>query len=229
MDNQSTTDIFCNKDYVTDIKQTPQRLRLKSNGGTLYTRSKASVNGYHRRAWHSKKAITIVISYVNLGVQYLITSNIREKKFGVHREDHGLPNLVFRQHKTGLHYYDPSEDYTFVETVEDNKKKFTKRQVAGAEKASSLCESLMYPSDKDFKWIVLSNLTKNCLVRVQDVVVGHKTWGKDINYHGYLTADILLSRIICFSTVEHLAHTKIEDIFRAFKIVFKLCMQRSFR
>ena len=29
--------------------------------------------------------------------------------------------------------------------------------------------------------------------------------------------------------MEHLAHTKIEDIFRAFKIVFKLCMQRSFR
>ena len=50
-----------------------------------------------------------------------------------------------------------------------------------------------------------------------------------LHKNGYLTADILLSRIICFSTVEHLAHTKIEDIFRAFKIVFKLCMLRSYR
>jgi len=50
-----------------------------------------------------------------------------------------------------------------------------------------------------------------------------------LHKYGYLTADMLLSRNICFSTVEHLAHTKIEDIFRAFKIVFKLCMQRSFK
>ena len=85
----------------------------------------------------------------------------------------------------------------------------------------------MYPSDKDFKWIVQSNLIKNCLVGEQDVAVAHMTRGKDINYlkakttrrnqcrwqkdfveapdkmlklhkYGYLTADMLLSRMICF-------------------------------
>ena len=55
----------------------------------------------------------------------------------------------------------------------------------------------------------------------------------------YLTADIFfvnkiafmitLSRKIWFTTVEHLAHRKSQDIFRAFKIVFKIYLQRGFR
>ena len=145
-----------------------------------------------------------------------------------------------------------------------NKTKFTKRQVAGAEKASSLRESLIYPSDKNFKWIIQSNQIRNCPVRVQDIEVAHEIWGKDINnlkgkttrkkpipvakdfvkipreiqkLHKfvYLTADIFfvnkipfmitLSCKICFTTVEHLANRKIEDIFRAFKVVFKIYLQ----
>ena len=65
--------------------------------------------------------------------------------------------------------------------METNKTKFTKRQVAAAEKASSLRESLIYPSDKDFKWIVQSNQIRNCPIGVQDIEVAHEICGKDIN------------------------------------------------
>ena len=55
-------------------------------------------------------------------------------------------------HSSGLHFYDPSEKaYTFIGTVENNKLSFTKRQLAGAEKARALYAGLGFPSVKDFR------------------------------------------------------------------------------
>jgi hypothetical protein len=43
------------------------------------------------------------------------------------------PNMEFRMHESGLHYYDPRNDeFIFVTTVSGNKKGFTQRQITGA-------------------------------------------------------------------------------------------------
>jgi hypothetical protein len=92
--------------------------------------------------------------------------------FTIHREDRGLGNMVFRMHKSGLHYHNPQgEDFSFVTTVEGNKIPFTKKQIESAEKARSLYASLGYPSMKDFKWILQSNQIKNSPVSVVDAEV----------------------------------------------------------
>ena len=101
--------------------------------------------------------------------------------FVVHREHQNKPNMEFKMHESGLHYYDPSdEDFTFVETVSENKKGFTKRQIKGAETARSLYPKLGYPSIKDYKWMIQNNQIQDCPVTVQDIECAHKIWGKDI-------------------------------------------------
>ena len=42
--------------------------------------------------------------------------------FIVHSEEKNKPNMHFRMNESGIHYYDPDEDFTFVTTVADNKK-----------------------------------------------------------------------------------------------------------
>jgi hypothetical protein len=100
----------------------------------------------------------------------------------VHWESQGKPNIEFRMHKCGLHYYDPRNEkhLAFVNTVSENKEGFTKRQIKSAELAPTLYKTLSYPSMKDFKWVIQSNQIKDCPVTVKYIDVDLKIWGKNI-------------------------------------------------
>jgi hypothetical protein len=79
--------------------------------------------------------------------------------FVVHQESESKPNMEFKMHKSGLHYYDPRKEHhiTFVNTVSENKTGFTKRQII----TRNLYKILSYPSMKDFKWVIWSNTIKD--------------------------------------------------------------------
>jgi hypothetical protein len=85
-------------------------------------------------------------------------------------------------HKSGLHYYDPMKEHhmTFVNTVSENKTRFTKRKIKCAEIARNLYKTLSYPSMKDFKWAIQSNQIKDFPMTIQDIDVATKIWGKNI-------------------------------------------------
>jgi len=114
--------------------------------------------------------------------QYRVTYDSDDLMFVVHRESENKPNMEFRMHESGLHYYDPrkNDQLAFISTVSENKEGFTKRQIKGAETARTLYATLSYPSMKDFKWVIRSNQIKDCPVTVQDVDVAIKIWGKNI-------------------------------------------------
>ena len=82
--------------------------------------------------------------------------------------------MQFIIHESGLHYFDPRyQEFTFANTVSNNKEGFTERKIKGAEVARSLYATLIYPSPKDYKLVVRRNQIKNCPVTVLDVEV---TW-----------------------------------------------------
>ncbi len=65
----------------------------------------------------------------------------------MHREAAGLPNLLFKEHGNGLHFFDPRQaNFAFVEMVESNMRLYSKRLVGRADKARSLYASLRFPS-----------------------------------------------------------------------------------
>jgi hypothetical protein len=89
--------------------------------------------------------------------------------------------MHFIMHENGLHYYDPrGRDVAMVQTVSGNKENFTKRQVKGAEAAKALYTKLIFPSWKDFKWIIRSNQIKDCPVTIEDVDNAMKIFGKSV-------------------------------------------------
>jgi hypothetical protein len=102
--------------------------------------------------------------------------------FVVHQESQGKPNMEFRMHKCGLHYYDPRNEkhLAFVNTVSENKEGLTKRQIKSAELERTLYNILSYPSMKDFKWVIQSNQIKDCPVTIQDIDVARNIWVKNI-------------------------------------------------
>ena len=68
----------------------------------------------------------------------------------------------------------------FVETVEDNMKSFTKKEIDGARKARRLYTQLCHPSDKTFKWMIRHGRIKNCDVTIRDIDVANQIWGKHL-------------------------------------------------
>ena len=154
LDNQYTLSFFCNRRMVTDVSSSAEPLTLRSNGGTLDVDHTALI-GQSTEVWFSKKAITNILSLKDVIKCYRVTYDSYDGAFIVWRENKGLPNMIFKMHSSGLHFYDlKREGFTFVVTVEDNLKSFTKRQILSAEKARTLMAGLAFPSDQDYKWIL---------------------------------------------------------------------------
>jgi hypothetical protein len=183
LDSQSTMDLFCNKELVGGTYKSSDSMRLKSNGGSMVINHKATLPGYAKDVWFSTRAITNILALSNVIQQYQVTYDSNDFKFVVHRMP-AKPNMNFRMHESGLHYYNPREEKNeqmmFLNTVAENMLLFTKRQVKDAQVAKALYTSLERPSIKDFKWIVRNHQIKDSPVTVQDVEVAISIWGKNI-------------------------------------------------
>ncbi len=161
LDNQSTFDLCCNKKFTSQIMKATNALTMTSNGGGLRITEKCKIPGYKYLVWYSKKAITNIICLKNLMKCYRVTYDSKvDTTFVVHRSAFGLPDLLFEMHPCGLHVCYPKKmgQFGFVQTVQDNMKLFSKRQLAWAQRARELYERLLYPSTSDFRAIVVDPL-----------------------------------------------------------------------
>ena len=141
----------------------------------------ATVNGYHSSVWFSENGITNIIALNNLRTQYLVIYRSNTMVFTVNRESKGKPRMQFRMHERGLHYFNLRyQEFTFVKTISENKEFLAAIQIKSVETAMALCATIIYPSDKDYTWVINRNHIKNCPVTFQDVDVAQKVWGKNI-------------------------------------------------
>ena len=142
---------------------------------------KAKMAGCYKTNWFSKRAIAIIIALSNFIQQYRAAYDSKYNMFIFHREAEGKPNMEFRMHKSGLHYYDlHNKHFALINTFSGNKEGYTQIQVKSAEFSRTLYAKLCYPSWKDFKWLIRSNQINDCSVTVEDVYVALNIWGKNI-------------------------------------------------
>jgi hypothetical protein len=184
LDSQSTMDLFCSKVLVDKTFKSKNTMKLKSNGGSMLVNQKATIFGYHKEVWFSTRAITNIIALSNLIQQYRVTYDSNDLMFVVHREPE-KPNMDFRMHESGLHYYDPrkekNEEMIFVNTVAENMANFTKREIKEALVAKALYSTLDRPSMTDFKWIVRNHQIKDSPVTITHVDNAISIWGKSVS------------------------------------------------
>ena len=72
LDNQSTTDIFCNGDYLNNIQDTDETMTVYTNGGSITTSKKGFLKGYGK-VWYHPDAITNILSMSNVKKQFRVT------------------------------------------------------------------------------------------------------------------------------------------------------------
>ena len=177
LDNQSTTDIFCNDKYVTDIHGTSDSTSIKTNGGILKTSKKATIRNYGE-TWFDERAITNILCLKNIVKKGLRVTydSANDSSFVVHKKDGA--RMYFRMHPNGLHYYDPKQqDVCLLDTVKERSEGYSLRQVNLAKAARELQAKVGHPSTADLKNIIKSNMIMNCPVSVADVDRAEKIFG----------------------------------------------------
>eukprot|EP00957_Ditylum_brightwellii_P025627 1937443-Ditylum_brightwellii.AAC.1 len=78
--------------------------------------------------------------------------------------------MYFKKSNKGLYYFDArKEEACFTQTVEENKKMFSQRQVEGAERARCFLSMVGRPSMKDLVNMIKLNLLPNLPVTLEEV------------------------------------------------------------
>ena len=181
LDSESTMDLFCNKDFVENIRESNSKIKILTIGGSMTTSQKVDIPGY-RSVWYSPKAIANIYSLAKINKYFrVIYDSDNDDGFVVNRTKAGLPTLYFTEHPSGLHIYDPRQDHQlFLQTVQGNMEGFTKQQLARAKTAKELLHTLAFPSKTDFKWAVTSNQIKDCPITAKDIENAEIIWGRDV-------------------------------------------------
>jgi hypothetical protein len=152
---------------------------MTNNGGGLKITELCKIPGYKFWVWFSENAIINIICLKNLIKIYRVTYDSKvDTTFVVHCSTFGLPNLLFEMHPCRLHvcYSNKVGEFGFVQTVKDNMKLFSKRQIAGAVQAKDLYEKMIFPYTADFREIVRASIP-GCDVTPTDAKAARVIWG----------------------------------------------------
>jgi hypothetical protein len=184
LDSDSTDTVFCNPDYVSNIRESDDPLSISTNGGVMKSHQKCDIP-HIKNVWYNENSMTNIISMKDMTDKFQVTMDSRkERALLVH-----MPNKIvrFKQFSNGLYAMDPSDDqsfvtkpYQFLNTLEDNLKFLSPRQQKRAKKARELYEAMGAPTMDDLKAMIRLNLIKNNQVTTDDVNLATKAYGPDV-------------------------------------------------
>jgi hypothetical protein len=177
LDNQSTVNVFSNKELLTNIRTTDRVMNIRCNAGVTRTSMIGDLPGYDGEVWYNPKGIANILSLSDVEKYHQVTYDSRaEKAFVVHKADGN--ERCFKQSEKGLFYLGTNEKLgtVLINTVAGNKGSYTKRTYKQAMLARKVQNMIGRPSLSSFLKIVENNLLKNCPISREDVLAAEDTW-----------------------------------------------------
>ena len=132
--------------------------------------------------YYNPRSLANILSLSQIDSKYRVTYNSSEAKaFIVHNTRGGKKK--FNRSKGGLHYYDTSinrsTNYIMMQTVEENKIQFTKKEIEAVENARKIYHIIGRPGYKVFYDILQKGLIHNCTISSQDAKNAYQIYGPD--------------------------------------------------
>jgi len=170
LDSQSTVDVFSNKKFLTNIRDSKWTLTLYCNARKAIITQKGDLKGYGS-VWYYPQDIANILSLCNVEKKHKVTYDSSMKTgFMVHKA-HGN-NRVFMPSKKGLYFSDVKNDtvHVMINTVDSIKNKYTIKEYANAHKVHSIQDIIGIPATKDYIEYAERGLIPNCPITKRDIL-----------------------------------------------------------
>ena len=186
LDNQSTIDVFVNRQLLQNIRQINQYMYIHCTAGVTRTNLVGELPGYGT-VWFHPDGIANILSLSRVKTKYRITFDSDENnEFIVHKPDGSTRN--FKESSRGLYYHDTSTMVTgiaeagtvLITTVADNASNYTPADYSRALLARKTQQIIGRPSVRDYIRYVENNLIPNCPVTRRDIIAAEHILGPDV-------------------------------------------------
>jgi len=193
-DNESTMDVFNNKNMLVNISKTKHPIRLKGiDANSIEVEEEGELVGYGKVYYHPQVTAN-VLSFFNITKRYrsVIYNNQEQDAFLVTRDDGSV--FEFIPSLEGLYYYDfrnsiarsktfgiqESQTTMVVESVEALQRNYTACELKQADTAQRLYVMMGRPSIRDFSNMLKKGKLLNNPVTIEDYYMAEKIYGQDL-------------------------------------------------
>jgi hypothetical protein len=115
LDNQSTVDVFANRDLMRNIHTTTRSMTIRCNAGVTQTNMIGRVEGYPGEVWYNPHGIANILSLSNVTKYFPVSYDSRDDEgFVVHK---ATGDRRFTQSGRGLFFLDTGADATGFATA----------------------------------------------------------------------------------------------------------------
>jgi hypothetical protein len=163
---------------VSNIRLSSRSLKVHCNEGTKVVKHAATLRNYGT-VWFNEKGLANILSMA-------LVKNKFPVKYDSTKGDHFVvskpeKDIIFAASASGLYYHDTTKcAVVMVTAVKSNREGLTDREIEKAKAAQRALRLVRYPSPRDFKNMVRSNMIKNCSVTSTDIYKAHKLFDDDI-------------------------------------------------
>jgi hypothetical protein len=190
LDNQSTVDVFFNRDLLTNIRTDTGSMDIHCKAGIASTNLIGDLAGYGT-VWYHPKGIANTLSLSRVkdhGCRVTYDSH-DGNRFTVHKKDGST--RIFKESHRGLFYMDTADNgiqaldnnngaTVMVNTVAHNRDGYTNCAYSRALTARSIQKKIGRPSTQEYIKIVENNLLPNCPVTRDDIMAAKQIFGPDL-------------------------------------------------
>jgi hypothetical protein len=178
LNSQSTADIFCNPNVLTNIRNAGKSTKVDCNTGTSIITQKGTLTNYGEVCYNAK-GIANILSLAKVKQKYPVRyDSDNGNQFIVVQPK---KQVVFQQSGSALYYHDTTNRVmVMVNTAEGNREGCTDRAFSAAKQARRALGMVGYPSEKDFKHMVSSNMILNCPVTRKDINAANNIFGPNV-------------------------------------------------
>jgi hypothetical protein len=179
LDNQSTVDVFYNKALLRNVRRSDTSMDIHCNAGVTSTDLIGDLPGYGE-VWYHPHGIANILSLARVKEKHRVTfDSAGQNKFVVHKADG--TTRCFKQSRRGLYYLEAgASTIVLVNTVADNKSKYTNRDYSRATLARKIQNIIGRPSIRTFLQIVDNNLMPNCPITRADIMAAEDIFGPNL-------------------------------------------------